>query len=123
MPRSYPYISIGGSPAPAVKITVRSGDRRDEEIALLDSGANATAISARIVSSLGLQQLGEHRVSSTIGTESLRPFFVMDLDFLGRRYRNHPVFLSDRTYVIIGRDILNQHRITLDGPKLRFSIK
>ena len=122
MPRSYPYLAIAGSPpSPAVKIIVHFGNQSDEETALLDTGANATALNARLVVSLGLKRVGEHRVSGAIGTEALRPFFVIDLDFLGRRYRNHPAFLSDRPYIIIGRDILNRHRITFDGPKLRFN--
>lgn len=52
----------------------------------------------------------------------LLSFFIIDLDFLGHRYRNHPTFLSDRPYIIIGRDILNDHRITLDGPRLRCTV-
>lgn len=119
-----PYLTIGGPPAsPSLKIAVYSGKTKDVELALIDTGANATAINARLVDSLGLQKVGEHRVSGPIGKEVLRPFFVIDLDFLGHRYKSHPAFLSDRPYVIIGRDILNDYRITLDGPRLRFSVK
>jgi len=120
----HPYLMIGGPPlSPSVRVTVYSGKKRDVEIALLDTGANATAINARLVASLDLQRIGEHRVSGPIGPEILRPFFLLNLDFLGHRYQNHPAFLSDRPYVIIGRDILNGHRIIFDGPKFRFSIK
>lgn len=96
---------------------------KEVEIALIDTGANATAINARVAAGLRLQKVGEQRVSGAIGREVLRPFFVIDLDFIGHRYKSHPAFLSDRPYIIIGRDILNDYRITLDGPRLRFSIK
>ena len=89
----------------------------------MDTGANATAINLRLVANLKLQRVGEHRVSGPIGPKTLRPFFVVDLDFFGHRYRNHPVFLSDRPYIIIGRDILNDFRIVLDGRRQRFSVK
>src|SRR2546422_10960802 len=46
----HPYLMIGGPPpSPSVRVTVYSGKKRDVEIALLDTGANATAINARLV--------------------------------------------------------------------------
>ena len=120
----HPYLALGGPPpAPSLKVTVYSVRTKDVELALIDSGANATAINARLVASLRLQKVGEHRVSGPFGREVVRPFFIIDLDFLGHRYKSHPAFLSDRPYVIIGRDILNDYRLILDGPKLRFSVK
>ena|SRR5215467_8874887 len=124
MPRSYPYVALAGKQlAPALRILIQSGDKQDEEIALLDTGANATAINAGVLESLDLRPVGEHRVSGPIGAESVRPFFIIDLNIAGRRYRNHPAFLSDRPYIIIGRDILNRHGIIFDGPKLNFTFK
>jgi len=64
MPRSYPYVALAGKQlAPALRILIQSGDKQDEEIALLDTGANATAINAGVLESLDLRPVGEHRVS------------------------------------------------------------
>jgi len=50
-----------------LKVAVYSGKKKDVELALIDTGANATAINALLVVSLGLRESGEHRVSGPIG--------------------------------------------------------
>jgi len=48
--------------------------------------------------------------------------FVVDLELLGLTFSNHPVFESDRTFLLIGRDILNRYTLLLTGPRLDFEI-
>ena len=64
----HPYLAISGPPPSAsLKVAVYSGKKKDVELALIDTGANATAINALLVVSLGLRESGEHRVSGPMG--------------------------------------------------------
>jgi hypothetical protein len=109
-------------PAPFVHANVwtADGSRCIEGLpALMDFAADRTIIPDDLVRKLGLTAardalvvgFGGHmtQVSAYVvrmGIRELRTFLV---EVLG-----HP----DEPYILLGRDILNQHRITLDGPQL-----
>ena len=72
---------------------------------------------------LGLSPIGEIPVIGATGTSALSPLYRANLDFLGKRYRNHGLALLNTSYMLVGRDILNEWVTTLDGPKLTFRLR
>ncbi len=51
-----------------------------------------------------------------------RGVYVVNIEFLGFRFTNHPVISLDKEYAIIGRDILNRYIALLHGPNLQYTI-
>ena len=124
MPRSISYeIDTFSPPAPALTITLHFKRKSVSEIALLDTGSDITTITDRAVRTLGLNPIGEITVSGATGSSAQKRLYRADLHFFGIRYRNHALTLLNTSYMLIGRDILNEWITTLDGPKLRFFLK
>lgn len=49
---------------------------------------------------------------------------MANLTFLGLSYPNWPVISNNRwDEILIGRDIINKWRLTLDGPNQQFTIE
>ena len=90
------------------------------EIALLDTGSDITTLTQRVVRTLGLNPIGEIPVVGATGASELRSLYRANLDFLGKTYRNQGLTLLNVSYILIGRDILNEWVTTLNGPRLTF---
>jgi len=139
MPGPFPYRSTAtvassqvqidfGSPAPACEITVLSRGNFEILPALFDSGASRTAIPHRVAVTLNLRMIRDDvMVGGAVGSPEARPLFIADLIFAELNFTNHPVLSiireADRDYVLIGRDILNRYKTTLDGPQRQFSLE
>ena len=120
---AYPYRSRPAEPdAPECDITVSWNGRSLRVPALIDSGAGVTTIPVSVVSNLGLQQVGEVFLRGAQGPRQKRWIYRITLDFLGNVFVGHPVVALDRDFILLGRDLLNRHRLLLDGPQLSFSI-
>ncbi|MBI1925592.1 hypothetical protein HYR99_15230 [Candidatus Poribacteria bacterium] len=52
----------------------------------------------------------------------MRPLYVVDIIIGTRRFSRVLVTISQRTNILLGRDILNQLTITLNGPQLRVEV-
>ncbi len=123
MPRHLPYDLDGfGPPAPALTVNVYFNRNNVSEIALIDTGSDITTLTNRVVRALGLDPIGEIRVTGATGPSELKPLYCANLDFRGKTYPNHALTLLNASYILIGRDILNEWIITLDGPKLTFRL-
>jgi len=49
--------------------------------------------------------------------------YVVDIDFHGAIYQNHPVtLLPKRSHMLIGRDLLRNHFVNLEGPNEQFTV-
>lgn len=125
MPGPFPYRSgFGSTPAPAGDITISWHGQADRLQALIDSGASGTVIPDSLVSKLSLRKIDEIRASGFDGKVEIRGVYVADIDFLGLRFNRHPVVAGpNRTYALIGRDILNRYTTTLYGPRREFAIE
>ena len=124
MPGPFDYSPrFGSTYAPVSKITISWQGKNRTVDALIDSGASITCIPEHIVLALSLRKIREIPVSgATTGQKIPRPYYVVDLRFLGFSFPANPVLSMPKRYALIGRDILNQYTTTLDGPALQFSI-
>jgi len=111
-------------PAPLAAVVLRARDRRKSlsGVAMqIDSGADVTAIPAASVNQLGLEA-DEHRryeLMAFDGTRRVANSVQCDLVFLGQVYRGTYVIVEG-DYGILGRDVLNQISLVLDGPRLEW---
>lgn len=119
------YDAAEAPPAPYVDLQI--GPPRQEQLRIefrgkLDSGAGLTVIPDSLVRQWRLRQRDRIFVRAFDGSVSMRPVYRVDLTVGTRHFRRVPVTVSQRTNVLIGRDLLNQLTITLDGPHLRVDI-
>jgi len=85
--------------------------------AQLDTAADFTVLPTAIVSRLGLRQVSEIPVSGFGGAIALSPTYVVDVQVHDLTSKRVEAVSSDHErYVLLGRDVLNQFRVVLDGP-------
>lgn len=122
----FPYEPAETPPAPYVDAQVnpvRRAHLRANFRGKLDSGASMTVIPARLVQQWRLRKQGLIRARAFDGTPSVRPVYRVDIIIGARRFRRVLVTVSHRTNILIGRDVLNQLTILLNGPHLRVEIQ
>jgi len=111
-------------PAPIAIVTLRHPDReerRAEVPMLIDSGADATLLPSAAATSLGLTCTGErYQLMAFDSTTSESEAVRADLVFLNRRFRGR-FLLIESEIGVIGRNVLNQVRLLLDGPALSWA--
>ena len=114
-------------PAPFVHVRVAVpgiGNAGEETAAQLDSAADRTVIPWAVVESLQLPQLDELPVLGFGGHLSSVPTFLVQLTVRSLEPITIEAFASrEEPYVLLGRDVLNQFRIVLDGPNLVLGMK
>ncbi len=114
---SFPYDRSLRPPAPSVALRVASPLRSDGVMlrALLDTGADCTLIPLRVAQRLRLPRVGRIRITGVTGDEKSASLHAARLQVAGVTSLTRIAALGDET--IIGRDLLNQWRVALDGPK------
>jgi predicted aspartyl protease len=123
MPAPFTYRLRAPEPdAPECDVTLSWNGRSITVSALIDSGAGLTTIPASVISSLSLQRVGDMFIRGAQGPRQKRGLYRANIEFLGIAFDNHPVVELDRNEMLVGRDILNKHRLLLDGPQLSFSL-
>jgi hypothetical protein len=122
---TYPYDENLEPPAPAFRISVRSEftHREESEIfALIDSGADHSTIPKSLAMTL---QLIPHDFRECYDFEGkyhgVVPVYYVTLVF-GSFSFNVESSEVDANELLIGRDVLNQIRLLLDGKNLNFTI-
>jgi len=123
----YKYNRQLSPPAPYVHVSLARPDNADLLVrdvpAQLDTAAYMTVVPMTVVEQLQLEQLDQEAVAGFGGHISMAPVYLVSLavnDFAAVLVR----VLADRhePYVLLGRDVLNQHRVLLDGPSLILEI-
>jgi hypothetical protein len=109
-------------PAPLARITIRipnNGATLSGVPMLLDSGADVTLVQRSIVDQLGaiIDANTIYEVYAFDGTVSSALAVELDLIFLDRSFRGR-FLLTDDEIGILGRNVLNQISLLLDGPHL-----
>jgi len=118
----YGYNQQLDPPAPFVHVTLRcceSGKEVANLPAQLDTAADRTVIPGKLVAQLSLVQLDELPVAGFGGQVLLVLTYRIELTVRGLQpltieVLSHP----EEPFVLLGRDVLNQYRTLLDGPKL-----
>ncbi|MBI2926010.1 MAG: retroviral-like aspartic protease family protein [Verrucomicrobia bacterium] len=117
----YRYNQQLSPPAPFVHVSLQglegSGAIADLP-AQLDTAADMTVIPAALADRLGLVPFGTVQVSAFGG------LLTTECTLLARvQIRDHEpevvklVSSADETHILLGRDVLNRHRLVLDGPR------
>jgi len=92
--------------------------------AQLDTAADLSVLPSRIVLDLKLEQLGEFDALGFGGHLMTMPTFLVRIELRGLPPHVVKVLASpEEPYVLLGRDVLNRFRVTLDGPKLVLEIE
>jgi predicted aspartyl protease len=117
----YRYNQQVSPPAPFVHVTIRRpGDETSvrDLPAQIDTAADMTVIPWRIVEDLQLLQHDEIETLGFGGHVASVTSFLVQLQI----HQIEPVTVEvladrDEPYVLLGRDMLNRHRVVLDGPQ------
>lgn len=125
---SYPYNTIGFLvPAPALNISVRNKHLNKEEhnvLFLIDSGSDYSSMPKGMATKLSLQP---HDFVTSMDFDNQphdeKPLYYADLKFQNFNFDDIQVDEINHNFGLIGRDILNQLKLVLDGQSLTFTIQ
>ena len=120
----YPYSEDFVPPAPYCEILLSdAGNVSQRRLgALLDTGADITAIPLNVARRLDLQHRGIVFVEGSVGERVARHTFSASLSLDGISWTALRVMAWNQDLVLLGRDVLNQYHITLDGPNQTLTI-
>lgn len=122
----YSYNQQVVPPAPFVHVAIlppEHGIAVSDLPALLDTAADITVIPTWVADELHLIPLDETPIGGFDGRVSWVSTFLIKLELRQSAPKFIRVVASrDEPYVLLGRDVLNDHRVVLDGPQLRLEI-
>jgi predicted aspartyl protease len=119
----FAYDASQDPPAPMVPVRV-AGPVGDEAVMvpmLIDTGADCTLVPAPIVRRLGLPQIDIIGLTGVGGARQRATVHAASIELGGIRLLARIVAFPDEA--ILGRDVLNQVVMTLDGPGLTLSVR
>ena len=90
--------------------------------AILDTGADNSALPASAVEQLRLPQVDAGMVGGIDGHMSLEPLFAVFVSIEAGPPEEVEVHSFPMPFAVLGHDILNQYHITLDGPNLTLTV-
>lgn len=90
---------------------------------LVDSGGDGTAIPQRVIDNLRLIPVRERPVAGYKGKPSKELTFLVDISLDGFKFELiEVVSCGDEEEILIGRNLLNDLKVLLDGKNLNFEI-
>jgi Retroviral aspartyl protease len=122
----YAYNRQVEPPAPFIHASLKcleTGKSLDNLPALVDTAADRTVIPGRLVDLLELVPLEEILVAGLGGQVFSAPTYKVELT-IRMLLPQKAVLIAhdDEPFILLGRDILNRHRLLLDGPGLTLEI-
>jgi len=87
---------------------------------LVDTGSTCCVIPQSFAEKAGWRSHGEQRIRTASGTSPMFVYSVV-IEAFSRQWKVDAIG-SQRPYAIIGRNILNNLRILLDGPALKMAV-
>ncbi|MBM4068355.1 MAG: hypothetical protein FJ271_05355 [Planctomycetes bacterium] len=122
----YNYNAQINPPAPFVLVTLKNvltGAEAANLPAQLDCAADRTLLS-RVVEALGLPTIGSIQIGGVGGTIAEMLVYAVRLSLHDLPERDVEVVAHlDESWILLGRDVLNFHRIVLDGPRLALELQ
>jgi predicted aspartyl protease len=117
--RTFPYRAGESQRFPAVPLTVVSTRTGAEKKVLfrLDTGADMTVVPFHILDDLMSKPHGKIIIGDYDSHQVRTPFFLVHLRLGDVLFDGIPVAPSQSGNALLGIDILNQLKVTLDGPK------
>jgi hypothetical protein len=122
----YAYLNQLDPPAPFVNVVLRnpvSGAELRDVPAQLDCAADRTILPESLVKSLSLPQVGTMKLGGFGGVTYTLPVYAAllglhDLPVQPFKFAAH----MQESWILLGRDVLNSHRIMLNGPQMALEI-
>ena len=107
-------------PAPVAYVTLRNpatGASLHDILMLIDTGSDVTALPRTLIAELGVELNADkfYEVVGFDGQSRMVNMVVLELEFSGRKFSGQ-FLLVDQSFGILGRNILNNLRLVLDGP-------
>lgn len=122
----YRYLTQVNPPAPFVHVTLQNpvtGSELRDVPAQLDTAADRTLLPEALVLALGLPQLSTIPIGGVGGDTRMMPTYAVQLAIHNLPVQRVEVVAHPKEkHVLLGRDLLNAHRIVLDGPALALEI-
>lgn len=111
-------------PAPFVKVKIANPQtgKYEEEVGKIDTGAYKTAFPEKWVTKLNLVPVSEERMKGYKKGEQKHNTYFVNVTLKGYNFPYTEAVAIDRKNILIGRDILNQLKLILDGKNLKFEI-
>ena len=118
------YNSALNPPAPflSVEISALIGTQAQSIPAKIDTGADITAIPTQVIDQLGLTPAGEIKVEGYDGRSSTSYYYDIILQIDRLKLTGLAAIPLHEEYALLGRDVLNQLQLLLDGPALTLEI-
>jgi Aspartyl protease len=120
------YDTSFNPPAPVADVTVAhpvTGVSNSTLRGKLDSGADVTVIPARLVASLNITPRGHTWTRGYDGTYARRLVYYVRLTVEDFTLPSVRCVATDRTNVLVGRNVLNRFIVILDGKNLIFTLQ
>jgi hypothetical protein len=105
-------------PAPVALVTLRSltsGTIVPNVFMLLDTGADVSLVPRPAITGAGFTLAGQYELEAFDSTRTMSPSVELEMQFLDKSFRGQ-FLVIDGDYGIIGRNILNNLSLQLDGP-------
>ena len=122
----YAYNTQIYPPAPFVLLTLRhpvTGVELSAVPAQIDSAADRTVLPLSIAEAMNLEPIGNVLIGGVGGTIAAMPTYAVLLGVHTLPERLIEVIAhSEESWVLLGRDVLNNLRVVLDGPRLVLEI-
>jgi clan AA aspartic protease len=118
----FAYDATLDPPAPVIPVRI-SGPMGEDAVMLqmlVDTGADCTLVPAPVVRRLGLPQVDVIGVTGVGGARRRTTVHAATIEFGGVRLVARIVAFIDEA--ILGRDVLNQVVVKLDGPRLAMAM-
>ena len=123
----YRYVTHLQPPAPFVNVTVRcptTGSQMNDLPAQVDTAADRTVLPGSVIAGLGLVQVGRFLFEGFGGTITELPVYLVAVQLHNLPPVELQAVLGERErFILLGRDVLNGHRLLLDGPALAMEIE
>jgi predicted aspartyl protease len=120
----YGFVQRGLPAAPQIEVTIflPAESRIAKVTAVVDSGSGRTCVPKACLARLG-EKLDHsfYMCIGAVGQPTRTPVYTVNLKIGKLVFEDVQVVAIDRDYALIGRDILNNLRIDLDGPGQQWS--
>ena len=112
-------------PAPALDVEVRDPQTGAAAtiLAKIDTGADGSIIPEDLVQNLNLIDFDEIVTVAFNGRLEKQPSYLIDLAVAGRTFTDLEVVAAPIPYLLLGRDVLNQLVMILNGPEQGFEFQ
>lgn len=113
-------------PGPELTVSVSSldGSRQvGSVVCLIDTAATTSLLPTSIVEQLGLNDYDFRRVGWGSGSSDIRRVYAVNLRIGNCVFNRLYVIAAERGHGLIGRDVLNAHMLTCDGPNKEWTVK